>query len=206
MIVIFEGPDGAGKSTMIEAVKQVHLDEGHAPETVQVWRAGPFPEGSDAWREYVLPLTSLYASKDWLVLIDRWHLGELIYGPLFRGQSRLSLDQRTWIEGYLRTFGAVLIHLTARLEELTRRLSDRGDDLVKAEHLPAILEGYAKYIGDGHQPRIFCRTYDTTGQKTRPTAASIYLVSQLDTFQAISAMNHPSHDDQPYWERNPWPS
>lgn len=36
VIVIFEGPDGAGKSTMIEAVKDVHLSEGHAPESVQV--------------------------------------------------------------------------------------------------------------------------------------------------------------------------
>lgn len=206
MIIIFEGPDGAGKSTMIEAVKQQHLNAGHAPESVQIWRAGPFPPDSDAWREYVLPLTSLYPSRDWLVLIDRWHLGELIYGPLLRGQSRLSLEQRTWIEGYLRTFGAVMVHLTAREEELIRRLSDRGDDLIKAEHLPEILAGYAKYVGDGHQPRIFCRTYDTTGQRTDPSAASIYMMGKLEVGKALSELKHPSNDDQPYWEKNQWPS
>lgn len=206
MIIIFEGPDGAGKSTMIEAVKQKHLDEGHAPETVQIWRAGPFPQDSDAWREYVLPLTSLYPSRDWLVLIDRWHLGELIYGPLLRGQSRLSLDQRTWIEGYLRTFGAVMVHLTATLEELTRRLGERGDDLIKTEHLPKILEGYAKYTGDGHQPRIFCRTYNTTGQRTSPTAGSIYTLGLMEVGMALSAQTHPSNDDTPYWEKHQWPS
>jgi hypothetical protein len=206
VIVIFEGPDGAGKSTMIEAVKQIHLDEGHASESVQIWRAGPFPPDSDPWREYVFPLTSLYPSRDWLVLIDRWHLGELVYGPIFRGQSRLSLDQRTWIEGYLKTMGAVMIHLTARQEELIRRLDARGDDMVKAEHIPEILAGYAKYTGDGHQPRIFCRTHDTTGQRTQPTAASIYQLAKLEIGMALSAEKHPSHDDQPYWERHPWPS
>jgi thymidylate kinase len=203
MIVIFEGPDGAGKSTMI---KEVQATAEAVGTPTSVWRAGPFPAGSDAWREYVFPLTSLSASQDWLVLIDRWHLGELVYGPLLRGGSRLSLEQRAWIEGYLRTFGAVMIHLTATVEELARRMANRGDDLIKAEQLPYLKAAYEQLIGDGHQPRIMCRTYDTTGQRTQPTAAAIYRLAKMDAAIAISAQTHPSNTDVPYWEKHEWPA
>lgn len=208
MIVIFEGPDGAGKSTLIQAVTDEHLAAGYLPESVQVWRAGPFPENSDAWTEYVAPLSVLGTSNEWLVLIDRWHLGELVYGPIFRGVSRLSHEQREWIEGYLKTMGAVMIHVTARHDELVRRLSERGDDMVQTEHLQPILDGYASLVGDGHQPRVFCRTYDTTNQRTQPSAAAIYTLARMEIAMALSAQRHPSniHDQRPYWEKNPWPT
>ena len=109
MILLFEGPDGAGKSTMIKAVAAEHLAAGYPLESTAIWRAGPFPQDSDPWTEYVLPLMSLSASRDWLVLVDRWHVGELVYGPIFRGGSRLSEDQRTWIDGFLRSMGGVLV-------------------------------------------------------------------------------------------------
>lgn len=210
MICLFEGPDGAGKSTLIQAVADAHIDEGHLPESVQVWRAGPFPQDSDPWTEYVHPVGSLRACRDWIVLIDRWHLGELVYGPIFRSESRLSLEQRVWIEGYLKTMGAVLIHVTASHDELARRLGERGDDMVAVEHLQPILDGYAELVGDGHQPRVFYRTYDTTSGPDRiiPFAASIYVLARMETSIAISAQNHPSAraDPRPYWEKNPWPS
>lgn len=209
MIVIFEGPDGAGKSTLIQAVAEQHLDEGHVPESVQFWRAGPFPQDSDAWTEYVVPIGGLYPSRDWLVLIDRWHLGELVYGPIFRGGSRLSFEQRAWTEGYLRSMGAIQIHVTAEHDELARRLSERGDDMVKVEHLQPILDGYASVVAAGHQ-KMFTRTYDTTTGPDRivPFAASIYVCAKMETSIAISAQRHPSAaaDPRPYWEKNPWPT
>jgi len=206
MIIIIEGPDGAGKSTMIEEIRQVHLEAGHSPESVQIWRRGPFPEGSNPWTEYVLPLTSLSPSKDWLVLIDRWHVGELVYGPLLRGVSRLSHEQRRWIDGYLKSLGALMIHLTASQEELIRRLAERGDDLIKAEHIPELLAGYADLLTENPRCLVMTRLYDTTGQKVRPTAKAIYTTSKLDAAIALVHQTHPSYSDQPYWEQHAWPS
>jgi thymidylate kinase len=212
MIVIFEGPDGAGKSTMIQAVAGQHIMHHRdvpieiVEESISFWSRGPFPQDSDPWTEYVSPTSSMNIGPDSLVLIDRWHLGELVYGPIFRGQSRLSMEQRVWIEGYMKTLGAVMVHLTASLEELTRRLAERGDDMVTPEHLPAILSLYDRLTADGHQPRIYCRTYDTTNQRVEPTAAAIYQLARTEQAIALAAARHPSADPRPYWERIPWPT
>lgn len=202
MIVVFEGPDGAGKSRMIDHVATEAEADG---VPVGIWHRGPFPPGGNPWTEYVLPLTTLCATTDWIVLVDRWHLGELVYGPIFRGRSQLSLAQRDWIDGYLKSMGAVMIHLTATPDELCYRLAKRGDDMVRADHVPAILAGYSALIGDGHQPRMMTRTYDTTGQRTQPTAAAIYQLARMDTAIALAHQRHPSTDHRPYWEINPWP-
>lgn len=203
MILIFEGPDGAGKSTMIEAVKTIAEADG---VPTSIWRAGPFPADSNAKREYALPLTSLTASQDWLVIMDRWHVGELVYGPLLRGVSRLSEEERCWIEGYLKTCGAVIIYLTATTEELIRRVGVRGDDLIKAEQLDHIREAYEVLIADGHSPRLFQRRYDTTGQRTEPTAHGIYAAAKQEAAIAISERDFRTTDHRPYWEKHPWPS
>jgi thymidylate kinase len=206
MICVFEGPDGAGKSTMIEAVAGWHISAGNSPETIARWRAGPFPEGSDPWHEYFTPLTTLGPSLDWLVLIDRWHIGELVYGPMFRGVSRLSLAQRDYIDAYLKQSGATMVYLKARVEELERRLTERGDDMVKVEHLAPLLDAYDMIMAESHQREPFVRTYDTTGNSASPTALAIYSAAELDTRVAVSASRHPSIDHRPYWELNTWPA
>lgn len=206
MILIFEGPDGAGKSTMIQAVAAEHVAAGHSPDSIAIWRAGPFPPSSDAWTEYALPLTSLSPSKDWLVLIDRWHIGELVYGPIFRGGSRLSDKQRTWIDGYVRSLGGAVVHLTATTDELTRRITKRGDDMVGPEHVEAIRAGFCAVIDPKQGYCVFVRTYDTTGQRTEPTAAAIYVIAKQEAGIGIHLLDHPTHDSRTYIERNAWPT
>ncbi len=205
MILIFEGPDCAGKSTMIEAVRQEHINAGYSPESVAIWHAGPFPQDSDAWTEYVVPLAPLSPSKDWLVLVDRWHIGELVYGPIFRGGSRLSLEQRRWIDGYVRSLGGALIHITARTEELLARHAGRGDDMVSAEQLEPIRAAFVQHIDPRQGYQVFTRTYDTTNQRTEPTAAAIYMVARQEVAIAQGLLEHPSRG-KTYMERHAWPN
>lgn len=203
MIIVLEGPDGAGKSTMIEELKRFHMKQlGCSAETVQVWRAGPFPEGSDPWTEYVIPLSRLHATRDWLVLIDRWHLGELVYGPLLRGQSRLSPEQRAWIDGYLASLGALSVCLTATVEELMTRLAGRGDDLIKMHQLPYLVTRYEELTSHWPPTRIF----NTTNQRVGPTAVAISLAADMEAKIAIVHRTHDNYDPRPYWEIYPWPS
>lgn len=77
--VIIEGPDGAGKSTL--ALAFTHLGYRYRHE-------GPPPKGASAFEHYA----RLFAEAKKPTVFDRFHLGELVYGHVLRGESELSHD------------------------------------------------------------------------------------------------------------------
>lgn len=200
MIIVLEGCDGAGKSTIAsELVRQF------GEEKSTVWRKGPFPPDSDPWTEYVHPASGLYPCRDWLVVMDRWHIGELVYGPLLRGQSRLSAPQRDYIDAFLHHVGAVMVYVTASSAEISRRLDDRGDDFIKAAQVPAISLAYDRVFKSG-RTHLTVKRHDTTGQRTEPFAEALLTAAEIETSTALSRWNHPTSDKRPFWERYEWPS
>ena len=115
MIVIFECPDGAGKTTLAEQV---------AEATGAVYIHACEPERHPLV-EYTAPLD---LKKDYV--LDRWHLGEIVYGPLYRGGSGLTAEQFWAVEQYLDERGAIVVLCNGRTEELVTRLRARGEDPV----------------------------------------------------------------------------
>lgn len=75
MTVIVEGPDGAGKTTLAKALAEEFELEYH--------HEGP-PQTTDVFGHY------LHLVMQPNVVLDRLALGELVYGPLLRGWSRMS--------------------------------------------------------------------------------------------------------------------
>jgi DNA polymerase III delta prime subunit len=78
-IVILEGPDGAGKTTLAhELATELKADIHHE---------GP-PERSDLLQYYAHLVDEAFRlGKD--LIFDRLHLGELVYGPILRSQDQL---------------------------------------------------------------------------------------------------------------------
>ncbi len=76
--LIIEGPDGAGKTTLANTLCEAG---GYAYR-----HEGPPPANTTALRHYA----GILARLDRPTLLDRFHLGELVYGPLLRGRSGLS--------------------------------------------------------------------------------------------------------------------
>jgi hypothetical protein len=78
MIIILEGPDGSGKSTLAGQLQARYgLDYHHE---------GPPPADKPALDHYVHVLKSFQGRR---LVIDRFALGERVYGPLHRGVDRL---------------------------------------------------------------------------------------------------------------------
>jgi hypothetical protein len=78
MIIILEGPDGSGKTVLahhlIEAFKLSYSHE------------GPTPEDQNPTTYYC---QKLWSFRDVPVVLDRFALGERVYGPIVRKRDRL---------------------------------------------------------------------------------------------------------------------
>ena len=112
MIVLIEGPDGAGKTTLAKQIVKLtgatylHADKPTRHPLVE------YTAGIEPGTDYVL---------------DRWHLGEEVYGPIHRGQSGLSPEQFIAVEQFLDELGAVVIYCSGSLATLMTRVSKRGE-------------------------------------------------------------------------------
>lgn len=131
MIIVVEGADCAGKSTWV-----ARLSRGLAAQyyDVRTLHAGPPDPDVDILDQYLTPLTQALESDVALVL-DRWHLGELVYGPLRRGHSRLSLGQFEYVESVLRSVGYVGVLCDVADPNLLACYDSRGDDLAERTQL-----------------------------------------------------------------------
>lgn len=133
MLIVLEGTDGAGKSTL---ANQLAAEVETHGEDVEILHAGPPQPGVSVFKQYAEPLLERrekIARRDYLLILDRWHLGELIYGPLLRGKSSLEPEQFAYLELLLESLGAVKVIVSAHRETLMSRLGPHREDLVNVE-------------------------------------------------------------------------
>ena len=123
MIVVVEGPDGAGKTTFCEIIVAEGVKLGLQAERVH---AGPPPPGMNLTAHY-LSTIQRGASRDMLIVADRLHLGELIYGHTRREGSRLTwFDMCALSSAIVSTPGHQFI-LIPPMRTINARLKDRGE-------------------------------------------------------------------------------
>lgn len=117
MLFIIEGPDGSGKTSLCNAIKTavggsiLKRDKPVLPPLI----------------EYTAALAKYEPGKGQVLICDRWHLGERVYGPLYRGGCGLSPIAWAAVEGYLQSLGAICVLATAPPEILADRLRERGE-------------------------------------------------------------------------------
>lgn len=150
MLIVIEGCDGAGKSTLAERLTTTLRRV--TPNRVELLHRGPIKEHPLV--EYELALDDYRPGAERHVICDRWHLGEAIYGPLLRGTSQLTRADRLHIEMFLAGRGAVMILMTQPPHVIRRRIGQRGDWL----------------IDDGHVDEIIARYHEVTYETNMPTA------------------------------------
>lgn len=122
MIFVLEGTDGVGKTSLADAIQAAR-----PWSSVKRISCGPPPKNVSALDHYMGLVNELVAAdgSDSLAIADRLHVGELCYGPLLRGGSRITLQEAGLIDSKLKTTGAVLVHCTADVDEIVRRLTAR---------------------------------------------------------------------------------
>lgn len=133
MLIIIEGVDGTGKSTLAEQL----LEE--LGDATLIHRGPPEAHPLIEYEQY---LDDYDPRAGRHIICDRWHWGERIYGPLYRGKSDLDDAMFTHVEMYLRSRGALLVHLVHGNATLARRLHEKGEDFLKPEDLRHVSTAY----------------------------------------------------------------
>jgi gluconate kinase len=139
MIICLEGVDGAGKSTLAAALVK-EINKQYPDDTVTYLHASQLQ--TSVYEAYYEPLRDYVPGSGQHFILDRWHLGEEIYGPLYRKQSAFSRDSFVWIEMFLGSIGVRLWNITQPLEVLQERLKERGEDFLQEEHIQSVLEAF----------------------------------------------------------------
>lgn len=140
MLIIVEGPDCAGKSSFIKLLEEIFESKfAKKQERFTILRAGP--PTKDAMNEYITPLIDYYPGNDQHIICDRWHWGEIVYPIVFNRPTDMTRDKFTAIESFLWDRGAIVVYIYAMTDIIHRRLTERGDNLIKAKHVvPMVYE------------------------------------------------------------------
>lgn len=133
MLCAIEGPDGGGKTTLVDKIKKLLPD-------AKYLHFGP----PKTWplEEYVLALQDYVPGSGQHIVCDRLHLGEWVYGPVYRGGSQLNEAAMLFMSAFLQAKGAVIAYMDAPDGELIDRVARRGDDYINIEHLPRLARAY----------------------------------------------------------------
>lgn len=127
MLIILEGPDGAGKTTRARLLAD-HLEQRMPRDRVRILHKGP--PTSPPLEEYVRPLLDYRPGRGEHIICDRWHLGELVYPQLLGRPTTYGLAEHRYVEAFLRSRGAFVEGHFFDAPVLYGRLTRRGDDLL----------------------------------------------------------------------------
>lgn len=146
-VIILEGSDGSGKTTVAKNLESLYNSHGF---NVEMWHYGPHSPDKTSVQEYLEPLIDWceeqrdFAHK--VLIIDRFHLGELVYGPVLRGFSQMTDDQYEYIEHYLDKIGAIRLYVRPARSVVLERFRQRGDDLVDIGKIMDIIGRYDRLV------------------------------------------------------------
>lgn len=140
-VIIVEGIDGAGKSTLVNRIRE-HMPEGYD----RVFWSKGVPRYDDPQQEYVDQLQWLRSHH--FVVSDRYHVGELIYGPLYRGISRVAGKYFRIIEERLDALKAVKVVLLPDMDVCKARAFERGEEYLKEEDFEHVWLEYSRFLDD----------------------------------------------------------
>lgn len=121
MILIIEGANRTGKSTMINYL--IKLADNSGIESVlyderinKNEHAGTTPEGMYAYAKNVISDLLKQDTNEKLILFDRFHISEFVYGEAFRGYTN---DLMFKIGDFLHLMDAKILYMKSNFEHVT---------------------------------------------------------------------------------------
>lgn len=169
-IIILEGSDCSGKSTLARQLQQItgfDIVKGSSFQIAEL--------GNQAMFEHMLSLST----KD-RIIIDRMYISNYIYGELF-DFPRMDMNQFHALRDAFNKKSLTIV-LQPSLSAVTKRLGVRGDDEIKTNDLQNILDNYLKVLTDNTDEIL---TEDTFVHQSDDFISDEYLLKILDSNKII---------------------
>jgi len=158
-LIIIEGVDGTGKTTLIEGLKRTiwpdyifnfKYPEEKTPEENMAFTKGEYLASVKIFKELL--------ARDKVIICDRFHLGEYAYGPVKRGYSDDSslvwlsdIEERIKEELNLRNIRLIIL-LVADPKNAYRRLKKQGEYLTSTEEINLVNRRYQDALDRTYMP------------------------------------------------------
>lgn len=144
MILIVEGANRAGKSTMIYYLKKLADNSGikfvlHNERINKNEHAGITPKGMYAYAKSAISDLLKQDTNEKLIVFDRFHISEFVYGEAFRGYTN---DFMFRIEDFLNLMDAKILYMKSDFKHVT----DRHKALEYEALQSRFNEAFAKYF------------------------------------------------------------
>lgn len=146
--IIIEGLDKTGKSTLAK-----FLSEKTGIPIKKFSNPGPNEDPAVEYVEFVTTAQSC--------VVDRMHLSEMAYGPVFRGESAVDTNVQRVIEGLLAKRGSTVgVYCYADDEDLKARFKADGEDFVAETDIAALKEGFQKALSTSRMSWVLYKVGD----------------------------------------------
>lgn len=159
MLIIIEGPDRTGKTTLAK-----HLIDVFSLQYIHCSK----PETDNPYNEYIELIDSIKLPT----VIDRVYFSEYVYGKLWRGKCGFTEKQFYDLDlKYMEKFDFVcVIHADAPVEVIKQRCLDVGEDLLKFDEIEK-----CKYLFDDiiQKTKIPVLKYDSSYMSPEDISTSL---------------------------------
>ena len=123
MILIVEGANRTGKSTMIGMLQKMAENSGvefqlYNGRINNNEHVGITPEGMFAYAKSVISDLLKEDTNEKLIVFDRFHISELVYGEAFRGYTN---EYMLKVDGFLDLMDAKILYMKSNFEHVTDR-------------------------------------------------------------------------------------
>lgn len=193
MLIIIEGSDCVRKSTLVTRITE-QVTKLYPSDQVDVWHARP--PTKHPLDEYVVPLLDYRPNRGRHVICDRWHLGEAVYPEVFGRETKFDVATVAYTDLFLRSRGALLVHVDADVKDVEDCLRTRGDDLVTPEQASSIIWRFRYQAAASLLPTRVVRGFnvpeDEIGMIVKRGMALDVIVRALENFTTYVGSRRPS--------------
>ena len=166
-MIIIEGPDNSGKSTLVDYIRK------HS----KIGLLKPFyPKKNQL--NYYLHSPAHYANY----YLERYYISELVYPQFKPNRVQMEPWHQYLIEAGLMPFSPIILYVRPSKETILENMNIRGDDYIKLEEVDQMVHFYDEIIENSYLPSF---NYDYKGNNLKEILNVVESLHELKQYRAL---------------------